>query len=152
MSSQLFSVSASASECIFLSDSDCTFLAERRKLVTLSENMNLPQLSICVWRADVLFDSSVRSTLRLGNDPPLPESCLQFQKQMKTVSGSQFDLVFFSFQPVEEAFCEDECSCWPPLPLHPPSARIILHGDKRQKEPDSHREGREKMTDLSWED
>lgn len=69
MSSQLFSVSASASKCIFLSDSDCTFSAERRKLVALSENMNLPQLSIYVWRADFLFDGSVCSTLRLGNNP-----------------------------------------------------------------------------------
>lgn len=63
MSSQFFSVSA-ASKRIFLSDSDCTFSAERRKLVALSKNMNLPQLSNSPfvsgvqWQTDFLFDGS----------------------------------------------------------------------------------------------
>lgn len=132
MSFQPFSVSI----VYFRSESGCTYLAEWRKLVTFWEH-EWSQLSICIWRTVAsrfpgwwqhVPDSEVRK--RSASFREL------FQEMMKTVSGSQFDLVVFSFQPVEEPFCKDECSCL--LPLCPPSIlRLdysVLHTDKNTRE------------------
>lgn len=104
-----------------------------------SENMNdldSPFVSGAQRHTDFLCHGSVCQILKLGNGPPLSESCLQLQEMMKTGSGSQFDLVVFSFQPVEEPFCENECSCL--LRLCPPSILSlddsVLHTDKNTRE------------------